>query len=381
MIRILAVAMAGAAMLANIGGMAQAASGTITQKPFGTAPDGQAVTLYTLTNPKGMQVSIMNYGGIVQSLLVPDKTGKLGDIVLGYDTLDQYVANSPYFGAIVGRYANRIARGRFTLDGKTHQLAINNGVNSLHGGKVGFDKVVWTATPLPSKPNGAVGLRLHYLSKDGEENYPGNLSVDVTYTLAADNTLSLDYKATTDQDTVVNLSSHVYWNLNGQASGSILNQAAYINADKFTPTDATQIPTGELAPVAETPFDFRAPTEIGAHINDANPQLAAGMGYDHNWVLNKSRHGLTKAAEFSSTVSGRTITVYTDQPGLQFYSGNFLDGTLTGKNSAVYQKHAAFVFEAQHFPDSPNQPSFPTTELKPGQTYTQHTVYNFGLLL
>ena len=380
MIRFFAIALAGAAMLTYIGGIAHAAGGTITQKPFGTAPDGQAVTLYTLTNPKGMQISIMNYGGIVQSLQVPDKTGKLGDIVLGYDSLDKYIANSPYFGAIVGRYANRIAKGRFTLDGKSYQLAVNNGVNSLHGGKIGFDKVVWTATPLPNEKDGAVGLRLHYLSKNGEENYPGNLSVDVTYTLGTDNTLSLDYKATTDQDTVLNLSSHVYWNLNGQGSGSILDQTAYINADTFTPTDTTQIPTGVLAPVAGTPLDFRTPTPIGAHINDNNDQLAAGMGYDHNWVLNKSHHGLTEAAEFSSALSGRTITVYTNQPGLQFYSGNFLDGTITGKGSAVYQKHAAFVFEAQHFPDSPNQPSFPTTELKPGQTYTQHTLYKFGIL-
>ena len=380
MISILASAVAGALLLAYASGSAQAAGGTITQKPFGVAPDGQPVTLYTLTSPSGMQVSIMNYGGIVQSLLAPDKTGKLGDIVLGYDSLDKYVANSPYFGAIVGRYANRIAKGRFTLDGKTYQLAINNGVNSLHGGKVGFDKVVWSATPLPNEPDGAVGLRLHYLSKNGDENYPGNLSADVTYTLGTDNTLSLDYNATTDQDTVVNLSSHVYWNLDGQGSGTILDQIAYMNADKFTPTDATQIPTGELAPVAGTPFDFRTPTPIGSRINDPDAQLAAGIGYDHNWVLNESRQGLTEAAEFSSANSGITITVYTNQPGLQFYSGNGLDGTITGKGGAIYQKHAAFVFETQHFPDSPNQPAFPTTELKPGQTYKQQTFYKFGLL-
>ena len=379
MIRTCLSLLAGLGLLATIAGSAHAASGTITQKPFGTAPNGQAVTLYTLTNPSGVQISIMNYGGIVQSLLLPDKSGKLGDVVLGYNSLDKYVANSPYFGAIVGRYANRIAKGQFTLDGKSYQLAVNNGPNSLHGGKVGFDKVVWTATPMPNAPHGAVALHLHYLSKDGEENYPGNLNVDVTYTLSNDNTLALDYKATTDADTVVNLSSHIYWNLDGQGSGTILNQFARINADKFTPTDPTQIPTGALQPVAGTPFDFRTSTAIGNRINQSDPQLAAGMGYDHNWVLNKSRRGLTEAASFYSPQSGRTVDVYTDQPGLQFYSGNFLDGTITGKDGAVYQKHDAFVFEAQHFPDSPNHPSFPTTELKPGETYTQHTVYKFGV--
>lgn len=363
------------ALLALLGAAAHAADSTITQKPFGTAPDGKPVSLYTLTNAHGMQVQITNYGGIITSLDVPDRNGQVGDVVLGYDNLSDYIKNSPYFGAIVGRYANRIAKGRFTLDGKTYQLFLNNGPNTLHGGKTGFDKVVWTAAPL--RHRGVVGLSLRYLSKDGEEGYPGDLNVKVVYTLTNDDSLRIDYTATTDKDTVVNLSNHSYFNLAGQGNGTILDHVLTINADRYTPIDKTSIPTGAIAPVAGTPFDFRTPHAVGERINEPNEQLMNAGGYDHNWVLNQPGHKMVTAVRVFCPRSGRVLTISTTQPGLQFYSGNYLDGTITGKGGKVYEKHGALVLETQHFPDSPNHPNFPTTELKPGQTLEQSTVLKF----
>ncbi len=347
--------------------------GGIPQEKFGTLPDGRDVTIYTLRNAKGMQVRIMNYGGIVQSVKAPDKNGAMGDVSLGYDDLQGYLTNSPYFGALVGRYGNRIAKGKFTLDGQEYTLAVNNGVNSLHGGLKGFDKQLWESSPAMT-PQGP-SLRLHYLSKDGEEGYPGNLDVTAVYTLTDDNGLRLEFTATTDKDTVVNLTHHSYWNLRG--SGTILDHVVYINADKYTPVDSTLIPTGELAPVEGTPFDFRTPTAIGARINEDNQQLKFGNGYDHNWVINNPG-SLQVIARVTEPTTGRVMEVLSDQPGLQFYSGNFLDGTITGKGGWTYQFRDAFVMEPQHFPDSPNHPNFPTTELKPGETYHNTIEYRFS---
>lgn len=356
-----------------------AAAGTVIKQPFGTTPDGKAVSLYTLTNSRGMQVKVMTYGAIVTSLSVPDKAGRLGDVVLGCDNLAAYEKNSPYFGAIIGRYANRIANGRFTLDGKTYQLAVNNGPNTLHGGLKGFDKVVWTATPVPHAHT--AGLVLRYVSTDGEENFPGQLATQVVYTLSDDNSLQIDYSAVTTKDTVVNLTSHGYFNLAGQGNGTVLDHTVMINADRFTPISKTLIPTGQLTPVAGTALDFRAPHLIGARINTRDSQLLNAGGYDHNFVLNQPGKQPpaqpTFAARVSCPRSGRILTVYTDQPGIQFYTGNFLDGTITGKAGKVYPKHGAFCLETQHFPDSPNQPRFPTTELKPGQTFRSTTIYLF----
>jgi len=331
--------------------------------------------LYTLTNKNGVQVAITNYGGRVVSIRVPDRQGQMADIVLGFDNLDGYLGNDPYFGAIVGRYANRIAKGRFTLDGVEYKLALNDGPNSLHGGTKGFDKVVWKAMEL-AKENSA--LELTYLSKDGEEGYPGNLSVKVTYTLSDENELWIDYRATTDKDTVLNLSNHSYFNLAGEGNGDILQHLMMINADRFTPVDATLIPTGELRSVAATPFDFRHPTAIGARINDDNEQLKLGHGYDHNFVLDRKGSGLVLAARVVEPTSGRVLEVKTTQPGIQFYTGNFLDGTIHGKGGKVYGHRSAFCLETQHFPDSPNHPGFPSTELKPGQTFHQITVFKFS---
>ncbi len=365
------------ALMALLVGAAHATGATITRAPFGTAPDGRRVFLYTLTNTRGMQVRITNYGGIIQSLDVPDRNGRLGDVVLGFDDLNSYVKHSPYFGAIVGRYANRIARGRFTLDGKTYHLYINNAPNTLHGGKVGFDKRVWTATPLHR--GGDVGLALTYLSPDGQEGYPGDLHVRVVYTLLPDDALRIDYTATTDKDTILNLSNHAYYNLAGQGNGTILDHVLTINANHYTPVDKTSIPTGQIAPVAGTPFDFRTPHAIGARIGLPNRQLLNVGGYDHNWVLNQPGHRMIQAVRVYCPRSGRVLTIFTTQPGLQFYSGNFLDGTLHGKGGKVYPKHAALVLETQHFPDSPNHPNFPTTELKPGQVFHQSTLLKFSV--
>ena len=370
-------ALCGAAALALLAGGAHAASDTVTSQSWGTA-DGKAVRLYTLTNAHGMQVKITNYGGTVTSILVPDRRGRLGDVALGYDSLAPYEKNlgGTYTGALIGRYGNRIARGRFTLDGTTYKLAINNKPNSLHGGKVGFNQRVWTAKPLPGR-HGA-GLALSYVSPDGEENYPGTLTVKVVYRLLDDNALRIDYTATTDKDTVVNLTNHAYFNLNGAGSGPILGTEMRINADRYTPIDKTSIPLGPLAPVAGTPFDFRRPHRIGARINADNPQLKNGQGYDHNFVLRQPGHALILAARAYSPQSGRVLSVYTDQPGVQFYSGNFLAATDIGKGGKPYVRRSGFCLETQHFPDSPNEPTYPTTELKPGQVFHSTTIDRFS---
>ncbi len=353
----------------------QKANPGIRRSTFGKMPGGQTIQLYTLTNRQGMQAAITNYGARVVSIRVPDRHGKIADVVLGFDDLQGYLGDNPYFGAIVGRYANRIAKARFPLDGVEYKLAPNNGPNSLHGGLKGFDKRAWTAREI-SKPHPS--LELTYLSKDGEEGYPGDLQVKVVYSLSDDNELKIDYSATTDKDTVLNLSNHSYFNLAGQGNGNILKHVLMINADRFTPVDATLIPTGELRKVAGTPFDFREPTAIGARINQDDQQLEYGKGYDHNFVLNRKGNGLVLAARATDPESGRVLEVLTTQPGLQFYTGNFLDGTIHGKGGKVYGHRSAFCLETQHFPDSPNHPSFPSTELKPGQTYHEVTVFTFS---
>jgi len=348
----------------------------VAVESFGKTPEGQQVRLYTLTNAHGLKARIMTYGAIVVSLEVPDKSGKMDDIVLGYDNLDSYVKNSPYFGAIVGRYGNRIGKGRFTLDGVTYdKLAINNGENHLHGGIKGFDKVVWTDEPV--RRSNAVGVKLSYLSKDGEEGYPGNLQATVTYTLTNDNELRIDYLATTDKATPVNLTHHGYWNLTG-GRRDILGHVLTLNADQCTPVDKGLIPTGDLLPVKGTVMDFTKPTPIGARIESDFEQLKFGGGYDHNWVLNKGGKEMTLAARVYEPTSGRAMEVYTKEPGIQFYSGNFLDGTITGKGGTVYQHRWGLCLETQHFPDSPNKPNFPSTILRPGQKYETTTVYRFS---
>ena len=349
--------------------------GTITKADFGSAPDGTPVEIYTLRNTHGMEAKIMTYGGIVTSLKTPDRNGNYADVVLGYDNLDGYLKSSPYFGALIGRYGNRIAFGKFTLDGNTYTMATNNGANTLHGGLKGFDKVVWTAKPMPTDHGPA--LILTYISKGGEEGFPGNLAVTAIYTVTEDNELRLQFTATTDQKTVCNLTHHSYFNLRG--SGDVLGHVVYINADKFTPVDAGLIPTGELRPVKGTPFDFTTPTAIGARINQTNDdQIVFANGYDDNWVLNKQTNELSLAASVYEPTTGRTMEVWTTQPGLQFYSGNFLDGTLTGKGGWTYQFRDGFCMEPQHFPDSPNHPEFPTTELDPGRKYQANIIYRFS---
>jgi aldose 1-epimerase len=349
--------------------------GSITKSDFGQAPDGQAVELYTLSNSKGMEAKITTYGGIVTSLEVPDKDGKLGDVVLGYDNLDGYLKSSPYFGALIGRYGNRIANGKFTLDGQTYTLATNNPPNTLHGGMKGFDKVVWTARALPSAHGPS--LILAYVSPGGEEGFPGTLSVTAIYSVTEDNELRVDFSAATSDKTVVNLTHHSYFNLRG--SGDILNHIVTINADKFTPVDSTLIPTGELRPVAGTPFDFTTPHVISERINAADEQLKFAGGYDHNWVLNKPGGDLSLAATAYEVTSGRTLEVWTTSPGMQFYTGNFLDGSITGKGGWTYQYRDGFCFEPQCFPDSPNHPEFPSTVLNPGETYHNTIIYKFGI--
>jgi aldose 1-epimerase len=356
--------------------MSHSPKGTITESAFGKLPDGTPIELYTLRNSHGMEATIMTYGGIVTSLKVPDKHGKFDDVVLGYDNLDGYLKSSPYFGALIGRYGNRIAKGKFSLDGVEYNLPVNNAPNTLHGGLKGFDKRVWTARPLPTA-NGP-SLILTYVSRNGEEGFPGNLLVTAVYSVTEENALRIDFTATTDQKTVVNLTHHSYFNLRG--GGDVLSHIVYINADKFTPVDNSLIPTGKLRPVAGTPFDFRKPTMIGARIANTNDeQMVFGNGYDHNWVLNKPANGLSLAADVSELTTGRTMEVWTTAPGVQFYTGNFLDGSITGKGGKVYNFRDAFCFEAQHYPDSPNHPSFPTTELKPGETYENTIIYKFGV--
>jgi aldose 1-epimerase len=354
-----------------------AATAGIAHKSFGKSPDGSEITLYTLTNANGMEVGIINYGAIVVSVKVPDRSGKFADVVLGFDSLDGYEADNPYFGAIVGRYGNRIAKGEFKLDGKTYTLAKNNGPNSLHGGTKGFNKVVWSARDA-SKP-GLPAVHLTYVSKDGEEGYPGNLTVDVTYTLTAQNELKIDYALTADKDTVANVTNHSYFNLAGEGSGDILKHELTLNAGKFTPVDDTLIPTGELKPVAGTPFDFGKPTAIGARIEQDDQQLKYGKGYDHNWVLNRAAGAaISLAARLHDPSSGRTLEVWTTQPGVQFYSGNFLDGTIHGKSGHVYGPRTGLCLETQHFPDSPNHPNFPTTTLKAGGRLHSTTIFKFS---
>jgi aldose 1-epimerase len=349
--------------------------GTLTHSRFGQLPDGTPVELYTLRNSHGMEAQIMTYGGIVTSLKVPDKRGKLDDVVLGYDTLDAYLKSTPYFGALIGRYGNRIAKGQFSLDGVTYTLATNNGVNALHGGLKGFDKVIWTAQPLPTA-NGP-SLIMTYVSRNGEEGYPGNLLVTAVYSVTEDNALKVEFTATTDRKTVVNLTHHSYFNLRG--SGDVLGHIVTINADKFTPVDGGLIPTGELRPVAGTPFDFMTPSAIGARIGQTqDEQIVLGQGYDHNWVLNKRGSELSLAAKVHEPMTGRTMEVWTTEPATQFYTGNFLDGTLVGKGGWTYQKRNGFCFEPQHYPDSPNHPAFPSTELKPDETYRNTIIYKFG---
>jgi aldose 1-epimerase len=349
--------------------------GQISQRSFGKTKDGVAVSLFTLRNSKGAEAGICNYGGLVIFLKVPDRNGKLGDVVLGYDNLADYIKDTPYFGAMVGRYGNRIAKGKFTLDGKEYTLAINNGPNALHGGLVGFDKVVWEPRILATPVGPALELR--YTSKDGEEGYPGNLSVTAVYTLTDDNALKLEYTATTDKDTVINLTQHSYFNLAGK--GDILKHEVMMPADKFTPVDSTLIPTGELKPVAGTPFDFRTSTAIGARIGQDDEQLKYGNGYDHNWVMNKPMGQLGLMARVYEPTTGRVLEVYSTEPGLQFYTGNFLDGKLTGKGGWVYQFRNGFCMEPQHYPDSPNQPNFPSVVLKPGQVYKSTIVFKFSV--
>ncbi len=343
---------------------------------FGKLSDGTDVYVYTLRNSRGMEARIINYGGILMSLKVPDKTGQQGDVVLGYDSLSRYVAKNPYFGALVGRYGNRIGEATFKLKGSVYKLAANNGPNSLHGGLKGFDKVVWNVDDAASKPGKS--LVLSYISKDGEEGYPGILTVQVTYTVTDSNELRIAYRATTDKPTVVNLTHHSYFNLAGAGKGNILSHELMLNADKFTPIDATLIPTGELKNVQGTPMDFRKPTAIGARIDKNDQQLKFGLGYDHNWVLNKKAGELTLAARVFENASGRVMEVYTTEPGIQFYSGNFLDGSYVGKGEVKYEKRTGFCLETQHFPDSPNKPNFPSTELDPGQTMTSTTIYKFS---
>src|SRR5450631_359694 len=354
---------------------AQKETSKVKKQAYGKMPNGAAVELYTLTNAKGMEAGIITYGGTVVSLTAPDRNGKYADVVLGMDDVAGYMKATAFFGAIIGRYGNRIGHAQFTLEGKTHKLPANDHANTLHGGPAGFDKHVWSAVP-GSSADGET-LELTYVSKDGEAGFPGTLTSKVVYTLTADNALKIDYTATTDKPTVVNLTNHSYFNLAGQGEGDILAHEVMIDAARFTPVDSGLIPTGELRPVAGTPFDFTKPTAVGARIETADEQIKFGMGYDHNWVLNKGAGGLTKAAEVHEPKSGRVMEVWTTEPALQFYTGNFLDGTLHGKGK-TYVRRGALCMETQHYPDSPNQPSFPSTELKPGATYHTTTVYRFS---
>jgi aldose 1-epimerase len=352
------------------------ATPTITKEAWGSTAEG-AVARYTLTNAHGARVRILTYGGIIQSIEVPDRHGRTANVALGFDNLADYVAKSPYFGAIIGRYANRIAKGQFTLDGKQYQLPVNNGPNSLHGGTVGFDKHIWATTPFQHGDD--VGLTMRYVSPAGDQGYPGTLTTTVTYTLTANNGIRIGYRATTDAPTIINLTNHTYFNLAGEGTGTVYDQVLYLNAHRYTPVNSTLIPTGALATVTGTPMDFTRPTPIGARIRDNFQQLLFGPGYDHNWVLDRSDStSLVLGARASDPRSGRVLNVYTDQPGIQFYTGNFLDGTLVGTGHHTYRQGDAFTLETQHYPDSPNHPNFPSTVLRPEQVYQTTTVYQFG---
>jgi aldose 1-epimerase len=348
------------------------AQGEVKMSIWGHTADGTAVPIYTLTGAQ-IEVRVTAYGAHLVSIKAPDRTGKMADVALGYDTLDTYLIKpNPYIGAVVGRYGNRIALGKFTLDGKTYQIPVNNGANALHGGPVGFDAYVWQAKEVPD------GVEFTHVSPDGDMGFPGKMTATVRYTLKG-NTLRIDYSAKTDKDTVVNLTNHSYFNLHGDDQGNNLDLKIQIDADRYTPVDAGLIPTGELAPVAGTPLDFRKPEVIGARIDADNEQLKLAGGYDHNFVLNGKPGTLHLAAIVTDPVSGRKLTVETTEPGVQFYSGNFLDGTFTGRHGVKYTKHAGFCLETQHFPDSPNHPDFPSTELKPGETMHSTTTFTFGV--
>jgi len=352
----------------------------ISKKSFGKLKTGQEIDVYTLENKNGLKTDIINYGAIQVSLLVPDKNGKFADVILGYDGIVNYVTNNPYFGSIIGRYGNRIAKGRFSLDGKKYVLACNNDENHLHGGVKGFSNVVWDFVSSKENENG-VSLTLSYLSKDGEEGYPGNLKVFVTYTLSNNDELIISYKAKTDKKTICNLTQHNYYNLSGHDSGDILSHQLMINADSFTPIDVGFIPTGEIKPVKGTNFDFTKPTPIGKNVNNKDEQLVFGKGYDHNFILNKKgkKGEMTFAASVFDPKSGRFMEVLTEEPGLQFYGGNFLDGSNIGKDGTVYNFRNAFCLESQHYPDSPNKPNFPSVVLKPGEEYSTKTIYKFSV--
>ncbi|MCI0392075.1 MAG: galactose mutarotase [Acidobacteria bacterium] len=363
------------AVVALLCGSSGKGKATLKKEVFGKTADGQSVELYTLTNANGLEARIITYGGIVVSLKTPDRKGQMDDIVLGFDSLDEYLKGHPFFGTLTGRYANRIAKGRFTLNGVEYKLATNNGPNHLHGGVKGFDKAVWKARQVPAKDG--VALELAHLSKDGDEGYPGNLTAIVVYTLTDKNELKIDYSATTDKDTVINLTNHSYFNLAGQGSGDILNHQVTINARSFTPVDSTLIPTGELRSVKDTPFDFTQPAAIGARVNQDEEQLKFGQGYDHNFVINGQTGVLRQAAKVSDPVTGRVMEVLTTEPGVQLYIGNFLR-EMKGKAGKVYNRRHGFCLETQHFPDSPNKPSFPSSVLKKGGRYQTTTVFKFS---
>ena len=346
----------------------------VAREAFGKAGDGIPVEVFTLTNKAGVEIKAISFGAIITSIRVPDRGGALADVALGFDSLDGYLKEHPFFGAVVGRYGNRIGKASFTLDGKTYKLAANNGPNHLHGGVRGFDKYLWTAEVL----KGVTGVAFTRTSPDGEEGYPGTVQARVSYVLSDAHELSIEYRATTDKATPINLTQHTYFNLAGHNAGSIVDHELTLAADRYTPVDSTLIPTGELASVAGTPLDFRQPARIGARIDDPHQQIRFGMGYDHNWVINRKGDGLQLAARVYEPKSGRTLEVQTTEPGVQFYTGNFLDGTLKGKGGAVYNRRNGMCLETQHYPDSPNQPAFPSTIVKPGQTYRSQTVWRFG---
>lgn len=349
----------------------------IARADFGKTADGETVELFTLTNKNGMEARITNYGGIVVSLTAPDRNNQYGDVVLGFNDLESYLKGHPYFGCIIGRYGNRIAKGQFSLNGVVYKLAVNNGPNHLHGGVKGFDKVVWKAKPSTTKTGAS--LSLTYLSKDGEEGYPGNLNSTVVYTLTNRNELRIDYSASTDKATVVNLTHHSYFNLAGEGNGDILNHALTINAARFLPTDATSIPTGQLRNVRGTPFTFLQPHAIGERINQDDEQIKFGSGYDHNWIVDGRMGILRQAASVYEPTTGRVMEVWSTEPGIQFYAGNFLDGTLTGKSGKTYPRRSGFCLETQHYPDSPNQTKFPSTTLRKGASYRSTTIYRFSV--
>jgi len=350
---------------------------SIEKNEYGTTPAGQKVAVYSLKNQKGMEVNILTYGGIISSIKVPNKAGVFEEVVLGFNNLEPYTKNNAYFGALIGRFGNRIAKGKFTLDGTEYSLAINNSPNALHGGPEGFHRVIWTVED--AKSDDVATLKLKYLSKDGEEGFPGNLTVFVTYTLKNDNSLEVFYEATTDKKTVLNLTQHSYFNLSGDFTKPILDHEITIDAGKIVPIDADLIPTGKLLDVLNTPFDFRKPKTIGKQIEDTNEQLEKGQGYDHCWVLNHQDKGSRFAASAYDPKSGRLLEVFTDQPGVQLYTGNFLDGTLLSRNGGTYARRTGFCLETQHYPDSPNQKDFPTTVLNPGEIYKTKTTFKFSV--